>query len=280
MAPYLTEDQQKFLIKQDWNAYTKAEHAMWRRLCKRQTEVLQDRAFPFFLESMKALNADDQHLPNFTHVNGILKNCSGWEIVPVNGLIPELDFFQFLASKKFPTTTFIRKPEEIDYLEAPDIFHDLYGHVPMLMQPVFANYMELFGKKGIEALKHGFTTQIARLYWFTVEFGLIRTPKGLRIYGAGIVSSKNESIYCLESDVPHRLEVNLERIMRTDFYYHDLQKMYFVIDHIDQLYRLINTNLMPYYEAAAKKGDILDYALIEGDCLIKKSARLESHADD
>lgn len=268
MSPYLTSDQDQFLISQDWDAYSKAEHKMWRLLCKRQTAVLEDRAFPFFLESMRALRADDEHLPKFEDVNSILKNCTGWEIVAVNGLIPELDFFQFLASKKFPTTTFIRKPEEIDYLEAPDIFHDLYGHIPMLMQPTFANYMELFGKKGIEALRHGFTTQIARLYWFTVEFGLIHIPEGLRIYGAGIISSKNESIYCLESTIPKRLEVDLERIMRTDFYYHDLQKMYFVINHLDQLYRLIDVDLMPYYEKAVKKGDILNYELIEGDNLI------------
>lgn len=268
MSPYLTPEQDKYMIIQDWGSYTKAEHAMWRRLCGRQTEVLQHRAFPFFLQSQKALNADEQFLPKFDDVNTLLKKCTGWQIVAVNGLIPELDFFQFLASKKFPTTTFIRKPEEIDYLEAPDIFHDLYGHVPMLMEPNFANYMELFGKKGIEALKHGFTTQIARLYWFTVEFGLIRTDKGLRIYGSGIVSSKSESIYCLESDIPSRLEVNMERIMRTDFYYHDLQKMYFVIDHIDQLYRILDVNLMPYYERAVAKGDILNYELVQGDLLV------------
>lgn len=256
---------QDYLIQQNYSFYTKDQHKAWSFLFKRQQDVLKNRAFDLFLECLDALDINEKAMPDFDKVNMLLKSKTGWAILPVNGFIPSKDFFGFLADKKFPSTAFIRDKDHLDYLQEPDIFHDIFGHIPLLANPIFAAYMHEFGKKGVEGLELGYIDYITRLYWFTVEFGLIQTGKGPRIYGSGIVSSKGESIYCLESSDPHRLAFDIIRVMRTDFRIDEYQKIYYVIPDLEALFNVIQNDLKPFYEKAQKLGDIKDYALLPED---------------
>jgi phenylalanine-4-hydroxylase len=183
-----------FTIDQNWAAYGTAEHAIWRHLFERQGKLLQGRATPEFLDGIDRLGVAAEGIPDFRRLNEVLDRATGWRIVAVPGLVPDDIFFGHLANRRFPSTCFIRKPEQIDYIEEPDVFHDIFGHVPLLVNPVFADYMQAYGAGGLKALGLGSLKKLARLYWYTVEFGLIRRPEGLRIYGSGIVSSKGESI--------------------------------------------------------------------------------------
>lgn len=258
---------QDYLIQQDYNAYAKDQHKIWSFLFKRQYEVLKNRAFDLFLECLDALGINEKAMPDFSKINTLLRSKTGWEILPVNGFIPSKDFFGFLAEKKFPSTAFIRDRNHLDYLQEPDIFHDIFGHIPLLANPIFANYMHAFGKKGVQGLELGYIDYITRLYWFTVEFGLIQSPKGLRIYGSGIVSSKGESIYCLESPEAHRLAFDIVRIMRTDFQIDIYQKIYYVIPNLEELFNVIQNDLIPFYNEAQKLGDVKEYNLLKNDTL-------------
>ena len=177
-----------------------------------------------------------------------MQKATGWQIVAVNGLVPDNVFFEHLANRRFPCTWWMRRPDQMDYLQEPDCFHDVFGHVPLLINPVFADYMEAYGKGGVKAERLQVLHMLARLYWYTVEFGLIRTPQGLRIYGAGIVSSKTESIYCLESDVPNRIGFDLQRILRTEYKIDDVQKTYFVIENFKQLFNETQADFTAIYE--------------------------------
>ena len=225
------------VVKQPWEGYTPTDHQVWATLFRRQREVLVGRACDAFLQAQDAMGMTPDAIPKFTDLNEALRAATGWELVGVEGLLPELVFFDHLANRRFPVTWWIRKPEQMDYLSEPDLFHDLFGHVPLLMDPVFADYLQAFGHGGVKA--HGIGEEalmlLTRLYWYTVEFGLIRQDDGLRIYGSGIVSSKGESIHCLESDAPNRLGFDLERIMRTRYRIDTYQKTYFVIDSFEQL---------------------------------------------
>ncbi len=166
-------------------------------------------------------------------MNRTLKAATGWEVVAVPGLIPDLAFFRLLADRKFPAGFWIRKPEQIDYIEEPDIFHDVFGHVPLIMQPIYADYLEAYGKAGLVAAEHGALKRLARLYWYTVEFGLAQTPDGLRIVGAGIASSPSETVFALESPSPNRIGFDLGRVMRTLYRIDDFQETYFVLDGVE-----------------------------------------------
>jgi phenylalanine-4-hydroxylase len=183
-------------IEQDWNAYTAEQHAIWRTLFHRQEEILIGRACGEFLAGLTALGVAAEGIPDFRQLNDALGKATGWSIVAVPGLVPDDVFFEHLANRRFPSTCFIRRADQLDYLEEPDVFHDIFGHVPMLMNPIFADYMEAYGKGGLKALRLHSLHYLARLYWYTVEFGLIATPTGPRIYGSGIVSSKSDSICC------------------------------------------------------------------------------------
>jgi len=190
----------------------------------------------------------------------------------VEGLLPELDFFDHLANRRFPVTWWIRRPDQIDYIAEPDMFHDLFGHVPLLMNPVFADYMAAYGRGGVkahaigpEALQH-----LTRLYWYTVEFGLINTDEGLRIYGAGIVSSKGESLYSLESAAPNRIGFDLERIMRTRYRIDTFQKTYFVIDSFEQLMQATAPDFTPIYAALEAKEHLPAGEVQDGDRVFQK----------
>jgi phenylalanine-4-hydroxylase len=206
-------------------------------------------------------------IPRFEDISRVLRAATGWELVGVEGLLPELTFFEHLANRRFPVTWWIRKPEQLDYLAEPDLFHDLFGHVPLLMNPVFADYMAAYGRGGVKAHAIGpeALVNLTRLYWYTVEFGLIRQPDGLRIYGSGIVSSKGESIHCLESPAPNRIGFDLERIMRTRYRIDSYQKTYFVIDSYEQLIKATFPDFTPIYARLAEQGSLPAGAVQDGD---------------
>ncbi|MGH8215590.1 MAG: phenylalanine 4-monooxygenase [Rhodanobacteraceae bacterium] len=237
------------IVEQPWNDYTRADHEVWATLFRRQREILEDRACREFLENQQRFGMSPDAIPKFDDLNKVLKAGTGWEIVGVEGLLPDEVFFDHLANRRFPVSWWIRKPEQLDYLSEPDLFHDLFGHVPMLLNPVFADYVQAYGRGGVKAFKLGpdALMNLTRLYWYTVEFGLIDSPEGLRIYGSGIVSSKGESVYCLESDSPNRIGFDLERIMRTRYKIDTYQQTYFVIDGFEQLMDATRPDFTPIY---------------------------------
>ncbi|HVR82536.1 MAG TPA: phenylalanine 4-monooxygenase [Luteimonas sp.] len=246
------------VVAQPWADYTATDHDVWRQLYQRQRALLVGRASDEFLTAQDAMGMTPDTIPKFEDLNQVLKAATGWEIVGVEGLLPELTFFEHLANRRFPVTWWIRKPEQLDYLAEPDLFHDLFGHVPLLMNPIFADYMAAYGRGGVKA--HGIGPEalvnLTRLYWYTVEFGLIKQKDGLRIYGSGIVSSKGESIYCLESDAPNRIGFDLERIMRTRYRIDSYQKTYFVIDSFEQLMQATEPDFRPIYAQLATQDSI------------------------
>jgi phenylalanine-4-hydroxylase len=247
----------RHMIEQDWSGYTGEEHAIWRHLFERQQRLLAGRACREYLDGLKGLGVAPTGqarglkahggIPEFGRLSDILDRATGWRIAAVPGLVPDDVFFGFLASRRFPSTCFIRRPDQLDYLQEPDVFHDIYGHVPMLMNPVFADYMQAYGQGGLKAGRLGHLKQLARLYWYTVEFGLIATPAGLRIYGSGILSSAGESVYCLDDPRPGRLRFDLRRIMRTDYHIDRYQETYFVIDDFDELFTATRADFAPIY---------------------------------
>ena len=252
--------------RQDWSAYSSDEHAIWNALFERQARLLRDRAADEYFEGIAALGiAADGGIPDFERLTKALWRATKWEIVPVEGLIPDESFFNHLAHRRFPATTFIRSWAQLDYLQEPDIFHDVFGHVPMLFHPVFADYLQAYGRGGLKALRLGSLAKLARLYWYTVEFGLIRTSEGLRIYGSGIVSSKGESIYSLESAKPARVAFDLMRIMRTRYRIDDFQDTYFVIYDYDQLFAETRPDFTAYYEQLDTLLELAPGEIVAGD---------------
>jgi phenylalanine-4-hydroxylase len=233
-----------YSIDQRWAQYTAADHALWRALYDRQARLLPDYAAPEFSAGLARLNVGDA-IPDFRRTSDLLHKATGWRLVAVPGLIPEKAFFDHLAARRFPVTNWLRQPSEMDYLVEPDVFHDFFGHVPLLTHPVFADYLQAYGRLGAAAVTTGGLEALARLYWYMVEFGLINTPDGLRAYGAGMLSSYGETRYCLESPQPHRVGFNLERVMRTRYRIDDYQQTYFVLDSYDQLFQATKTDLAP-----------------------------------
>ncbi|OYW43708.1 MAG: phenylalanine 4-monooxygenase [Rhodobacterales bacterium 12-64-8] len=258
MSNHITLRDDDYVIDQNWKAYTADEHAVWDFLYRRQVDILKDRADPAMLRGLETLNLNRGGIPNFSEINVELKARTGFEVVAVPGLVPDEVFFNHLANRRFPAGQFIRTRAQLDYLQEPDIFHDVFGHVPLLTDPVFADYMEAYGKGGLRAIQFGRLKNLAALYWYTVEFGLIETPKGVRIYGAGISSSKDESIFALEDPSPNRIRFDLERVMRTGYRIDDFQQTYFVIRSYDDLFRAtVDTDFAPLY---GRLGDGVGYA--------------------
>ncbi|MCB2014940.1 MAG: phenylalanine 4-monooxygenase [Sphingobium sp.] len=254
------------VIPQDWDSYTPADHAMWDRLFERQAKLLPGRAVPEFMDGLDILRMDRPGIPRFEELSERLMKATGWQVVAVPGLVPDDVFFDHLANRRFVAGRFIRKPEEIDYLQEPDVFHDVFGHVPMLAHPVFADYMEAYGRGGQRANGMGALTNLARLYWYTVEFGLIRYDEGLRIYGAGIVSSASESVFSLEDASPNRIGFDLMRVMRTDYRIDDFQQSYFVIDSFEDLLRqTLETDFAPLYATLAGQDAIAPEDVLPDD---------------
>ena len=261
-------------ISQNWNAFTADEHAMWDRLFARQSDMLPGRAADAFLRGIDVLRLEKPGVPDYRELNARLTAATGWQVVAVPGLVPDDVFFDHLANRRFPAGNFIRTPEQLDYLEEPDVFHDVFGHVPMLADPVFADYMVAYGEGGLRSLKFDALKQLARLYWYTVEFGLIREAGGLRIYGAGIVSSFAESVFALDSDSPNRIGFDLARVMRTDYRIDDFQQNYFVIDSLEQLLdTTVNTDFAPLYAANAALPPIPIADILPGDAVITRGTQ-------
>ncbi len=243
-------------IDQDWAAYSPGEHEVWVTLCERQAALLPGRACEPFLKGLQALDLHGQGIPDFRTMNGKLSALTGWTVVAVPGLVPDEVFFDHLANRRFPAGRFIRKADQLDYLQEPDVFHDVFGHVPMLTDPVFADYMQAYGEGGRRAMRLGRLHNLARLYWYTVEFGLMETPEGLRIYGAGIVSSAGESVFSLETPSPNRLGFDMVRVMRTPYRIDDYQQVYFVLPSLQQLLDETLQDFGPIYERLARLDDI------------------------
>lgn len=261
-------------VPQNWEKFSADEHAMWDRLFARQTEMLPRRAADAFMRGLDVLKLSRPGIPDYRELNARLMAATGWQIVAVPGLVPDDVFFDHLANRRFPAGNFIRTPEQLDYLQEPDVFHDVFGHVPMLADPVFADYMVAYGKGGLRSLGFGALDHLARLYWYTVEFGLIQQPNGLRIYGAGIVSSYAESIFALEDESPNRIVFDLLRVMRTHYRIDDFQQNYFVISSIEELLNVtVATDFAPLYEKLEALPDIQVGDVLEDDVLITRGTQ-------
>jgi phenylalanine-4-hydroxylase len=244
-------------IAQNWDAFSADEHAMWDYLFARQSAMLPGRAAEAFLRGIDVLKLEKPGIPDYAELNARLMAATGWQVVAVPGLVPDDVFFDHLANRRFPAGNFIRTPQQIDYLQEPDLFHDVFGHVPMLADPVFADYMVAYGKGGQRSLGFGALHKLARLYWYTVEFGLIQEPAGLRIYGAGIVSSFGESIFALDDPSPNRIGFDLMRLMRTEYRIDDYQQNYFVIPSLEHLRKMtVETDFAPLYAELEQMPDI------------------------
>jgi phenylalanine-4-hydroxylase len=260
------------IVDQPWDDYSATDHDVWRRLYERQRELLVGRASDEFLQAQDMMGMSPDRIPRFGELNAVLEAATGWTIVGVEGLLPELDFFEHLANRRFPVSWWIRRPDQLDYIEEPDLFHDLFGHVPLLMIPAFADYMQAYGRGGVKAHDIGAEAlqNLTRLYWYTVEFGLIRQHDGLRIYGSGIVSSKGESIHSLDSAAPNRIGFDLERIMRTRYRIDSYQKTYFVIDSFEQLMDATRPDFTPIYARLAEQGSIPAGTVLDTDAVFNR----------
>lgn len=259
-----------FTIDQDWASYSAAEHDRWDRLFRRQQEVTRNRASKTALDAMAALELSASGIPDMEQLSDRLEAITGWRVVPVAELVPDEVFFDHLANRRFPAGAFIRPEAEFDYLQEPDIFHDIFGHVPMLANPVFADFMEAYGKGGQRAMQLGQLHNLARLYWYTVEFGLIREAGDLRIYGAGILSSPNETVFALEDDSPNRIGFDLARIMRTKYIIDDFQQTYFVIESFEALLEACYKDFGTVYGEVKGKPDIEAHEIDPGDAVITR----------
>jgi phenylalanine-4-hydroxylase len=255
-----------YTLDQAWAAYTAEEHALWRRLYARQSVLAPRYACPEYLEALARLDCGEG-VPRFDRVSRALRQATGWEIVAVPGLIPDREFFAHLAARRFPVTVWLRRPEEVDYIEEPDVFHDFYGHVPLLFEPSYAEHVQAYGAGGLKALGLDALDMLARLYWHTIEFGLVRTGRGLRACGAGLLSSGGELAYCIDDPAPRRIAFDMERALRTEYRIDRYQETYFVVDSFAARARATAPDFTPIYArvrglpalgpAAADPGDRL-----------------------
>lgn len=267
-APSYQPERPDWTIDQGWQHYGPQEHATWKTLFERQSRLLPGRACDAFLQGMRDLSIAADAIPDFEQLSDVLMRRTGWQVVAVPGLVPDDVFFAHLAARRFPAGQFIRRPDQLDYLQEPDVFHDVFGHVPMLMHPVMADFMQAYGEGGLRAQQLGVLEQLARVYWYTVEFGLVQQKDGLRIYGAGIVSSATESLFALESHSPQRLQFDLARVLRTDYRIDDFQECYFVLPDLADLLALANLDFGPYYAQAKNAHSYAPGAVVAGDTAI------------
>ena len=263
-------EQADWTIDQGWERYTAEEHATWKTLYERQTKLLLGRACDEFVQGMQALPIGPERIPDFRRLSDVLMQRTGWQVVAVPGLVPDEVFFDHLANRRFPSGNFIRKPHELDYLEEPDVFHDVFGHVPMLMNPVIADYIQAYGEGGLRAQRLGKLTQLARVYWYTVEFGLVQQHDGLRIYGAGIASSATESVFALDDPSPNRIRFELERVMRTRYRIDDFQESYFVLGSLDELLELARIDFLPVYQRVEGRGEFEPGQVLDSDRVVTR----------
>ena len=268
-----------WLIPQGWENYTREEHEVWDTLYARQIKLLPGRASSAFLRGLDALKLSEAGIPNFEELSARLMKLTGWQVVAVPGLVPDDVFFDHLANRRFVSGNFIRRRDQLDYLQEPDVFHDVFGHVPMLADPVFADYMAAYGRGGQRALQLGGLKYLSRVYWYTVEFGLVEEDEGLRIYGAGIVSSAGESVFALDDASPNRIGFDLERVMRTEYRIDDYQQNYFVIPSFDELLRVtVETDFGPLYQAVADQPSIRIAEIVAGDRVLTRGTQAYARA--
>jgi phenylalanine-4-hydroxylase len=266
-------------IPQNWSAYTAEDHATWDTLFARQSKLLPGRASNAWLRGLDVLKLSKPGIPDFEELSERLTKLTGWSVVAVPGLVPDDVFFDHMANRRFVAGNFIRRPDQLDYLQEPDVFHDVFGHVPMLADPVFADYLAAYGRGGQRALGLDALKYLGRLYWYTVEFGLIAEPEGLRIYGSGIVSSFAETRFALDDPSPNRIALDLARVMRTEYRIDDFQQNYFVIPSFEELLRLtVETDFAPLYEELKALPDIPVARIEPGDVVLTEGTQAYAKA--
>ncbi len=266
-------------IPQNWAQFTQNEHDVWDTLFARQLEMLPGRAAAAFLNGIDVLKLSKPGIPDFAELNARLMAATGWSVVAVPGLVPDAVFFDHLANRRFVAGNFIRRADQLDYLQEPDVFHDVFGHVPMLADPVFADYMQAYGKGGLRSLGFDALHKLARLYWYTVEFGLIEEAGELRIYGAGIVSSRGESVFALDDPSPNRITFDLTRVMRTHYRIDDYQQTYFVIRSLDALLKVtLESDFAPLYAKLETLPDIGAADVLPNDHVVMRGSQVYANA--
>ncbi|KQM19664.1 phenylalanine 4-monooxygenase [Novosphingobium sp. Leaf2] len=237
-----------YVVGQDWHAYTPDMHDRWARLYARQSALVRTHACAAFRDGLARLDCADG-IPRFEDANAVLGAATGWRLVAVPGFIPDAVFFDHLAHRRFPVTRWLREEHELDYLVEPDVFHDFFGHVPMLLDPTIADFLELYGKAGARAMEMGALDMLARIYWYTVEFGLVREDDALKVFGAGIISSSGETRFAIEDPDVLRLPFDPVRIMRTAYRIDSFQQTYFVLESLPQLIdELVRLDFGPVYQ--------------------------------
>jgi phenylalanine-4-hydroxylase len=261
-----------YTVDQPYAKYSEAEHDRWRRLYRRQMALMTRYAAPEFTHSLEQFSVANT-IPDFARINERLAKATGFQIVAVPGLVPDDVFYDHLANRRFPVSWWIREESELDYLVEPDVFHDFFGHVPLLAHPVFADYMVEYGRAGPLAARMGAIPLLARLYWYTIEFGLIRTADGLRAYGAGILSSKGETIHAVESEIPNRIAFDLKRVLMTEYKIDEYQRSYFVIDSFDQLFAETRKPFAPIYAELKNRAPHDADTILPGDLVIHAGKR-------
>ena len=269
-APPKPSGANDWTIDQDWQRYTPQDHATWKTLFERQSKLLPGRACDEFVQGMLDLPIGAEQIPDFRRLSDVLMKQTGWQVVAVPGLVPDEVFFDHLAHRRFPAGQFIRQPHELDYLEEPDVFHDVFGHVPMLMNPAIADYIQAYGVGGLRAQKLGVLDRLARVYWYTVEFGLVQQKDGLRIYGAGIASSASESLFALQDPSPNRIGFELSRVMRTQYRIDDFQESYFVLNQLDELLELAHIDFSPLYDQVQSLPDLTPGQTLASDRVLSQ----------
>ena len=268
------EMREDYTIDQIWEDYSAEDHALWRELFRDVSQLIEGRACSEYIDGLREFGdlIGEEGVPEFNRLSEVLDKKTGWSIVAVPGAIPGEVFFSHLANRRFPVTDWIRSREQMEYLQEPDAFHDIIGHVPLLLNPVFADYMEAYGRGGLKAMGLKGIRNIGRLYWYTVEFGLIKSKRDqdeLRIYGAGILSSTKEIKYSLYSQEPNRIGFDVMRMMQTDFHITDVQQVYFVIESFEQLFDATRVDFSKYYEALRGKEAYTPQDVLPTDTLIE-----------
>ena len=270
VAAGIRPERPDWTIAQAWERYSAAEHAVWRTLFARQTKLLPGRACDEFVEGMRSLPIGPDEIPDFRRLSDVLGRRTGWQVVAVPGLVPDEVFFEHLANRRFPAGQFIRDAGRLDYIEEPDVFHDVFGHVPMLVNPVIADYLQAYGVGGLRAQKMGVLPNLARVYWYTVEFGLVEQHGGVRLYGSGIASSYTETVFALEDGSPNRIRFDLERVMRTRYRIDDFQETYFVLGNFDELLELARIDFAPIYQRVRENTELSPGETLPGDRFISR----------
>ncbi len=262
---------QECQIEQNWSAYSAQDHKTWETLFNRQIATLKGHVCSEYFAGLKTLGLVAETVPDFEKMNRNLRAATGWEVIAVPGLIASRPFFTMLANKQFPAGTFIRTPEQLDYLEEPDIFHDVFGHVPLLTHPAYAAYMQEYGRAGLTAMDHKGVKFLARLNWYTIEFGLIKDKGDIKAYGAGIMSSYGEAKYVMQDPSPNFLQFELERVLRTGYYIDDFQASYFTIDSFDALFKeCIERPFVPLYEVCRNKPTLTPFEVTDSDKVLRQ----------